>query len=131
MNSVVILQIRQGLKIMSDEQILLMLRDICLKFPEARETVKWGNPTFEAGKKMFAVLDHYDGSVCVAFRSREDDTSELTKDPTIFQAPYGAKHGWWCIRVDKTMPRRKLASLVETSYRSVAIKRMLTALDNQ
>ncbi len=116
---------------MTDEQILLMLREICLQFPEARETVKWGNPTFEAGKKMFAVLDHYDGSVCVAFRFGEDDTSELTKDPTIFPAPYGAKHGWWCIRADKKIPRRKLASLVENSYRSVAIKRMLKALDNQ
>ncbi len=116
---------------MTNERILVMLREICMQFPEACETVKWGNPTFEAGKKMFAVLDHYDGSVCVAFRSLVDDTNELTKDPTIFPAPYGAKHGWWCIRADKTIPRSKLASLIETSYRSVAIKRMLTALDNQ
>src|SRR5207244_1293762 len=24
-------------------------------------TVKWGHPTLEAGKKIFAVLDHYEG----------------------------------------------------------------------
>ena len=45
-----------------DELVLLArIRKICLRFPEVRETVKWGPPTFEAGKKMFAVLDHYDG----------------------------------------------------------------------
>jgi len=36
----------------------MKLRGICLPLPEVVETVKWGHPTFEAGKKVFAVLDH-------------------------------------------------------------------------
>jgi predicted DNA-binding protein (MmcQ/YjbR family) len=53
-----------------DESVLLTrLRQVCLGFPEVRETVKWGYPTFEAGKKMFAVLDHYEGRPCIAFRA--------------------------------------------------------------
>ena len=116
---------------MTDEQLLVVLRDICMQFPEARETLKWGNPTFEAGKKMFAVLDHYEGTVCVAFRACAIDAHELTKDPKIFPAPYSAKHGWWCIRADKTIARKKLERLIESSYRIVALKRMLTALDDR
>ena len=51
------------------EQLALLarVREICLGFPEVRETVKWGHPTFEAGKKMFAVIDAYEGRPCLAF----------------------------------------------------------------
>jgi len=37
--------------------VLMKLREICGVLPEVVETVKWGHPTFEAGKKIFAVLD--------------------------------------------------------------------------
>ena len=45
---------------MKESAILARLRRVCLGLPEVRETVKWGHPTFEAGKKIFAVLDRYD-----------------------------------------------------------------------
>jgi hypothetical protein len=45
----------------TDSVLLTRLRNICLRLPEVKETVKWGHPTFEAGKKMFEVLDHYQG----------------------------------------------------------------------
>ena len=80
---------------------------------------------------MFAVLDHYEGSVCLAFRGFEIDTHELTKDPKIFPAPYAAKHGWWCMRADKAIARKKLERLIDTSYRIVPLKRMLTILDDR
>src|SRR5712691_1559659 len=56
------------------------LREICLALPEATETVKWGHPTFEAGKKIFAVLDHYYGQPCIAFRSSKKDQIKLLRD---------------------------------------------------
>ena len=54
---------------MEEALLLARLRQICLNLPEVRETVKWGHPTFEAGKKIFAVLDHYQGRACIAFRA--------------------------------------------------------------
>ena len=44
---------------------LANLRPICLALPEARETTTFGHPTFQAGKKTFAVLDHYQGVECL------------------------------------------------------------------
>jgi hypothetical protein len=32
--------------------LLIKLREICLALPEVVETIKWGHPTFEAGKKI-------------------------------------------------------------------------------
>ena len=39
-----------------------------------------GHPTFEAGKKMFAVLDRYDDRVCIAFRPSERLQAYLADD---------------------------------------------------
>jgi hypothetical protein len=52
---------------MDESRLLSRLREICLALPEVRETTKWGHPTFQAAKKMFAVLDRYGGKACVAF----------------------------------------------------------------
>src|SRR6266705_3197284 len=59
---------------------LKKLREICLTLPETAETVKWGHPTFEAGKKIFAVLDHYYGQPCIAFRSSKEEQMKLLRD---------------------------------------------------
>ena len=53
---------------MDELKLRALLQRACLGLPEVRETVKWGHPTFEAGKKMFAVLDKYDGQPCIAFK---------------------------------------------------------------
>jgi len=63
-----------------ESKLLLRLRQICRGFPEAREAVKWGHPTFQAGKELFAVLDGYDGHRCIAFRARPEKLSELLAD---------------------------------------------------
>jgi hypothetical protein len=54
---------------MEEAKVLSRLRETCLCLPEVRETTKWGHPTFEAGKKMFAVLDGYGGRACIAFQA--------------------------------------------------------------
>ena len=60
---------------MDESELLALLRRLCMALPEVRETVKWGHPTFEAGKKMFAVLDRYNDRPCVAFRAAADKRS--------------------------------------------------------
>jgi len=110
---------------------LKKLRDICLGLPETAETVKWGHPTFEAGKKIFAVLDHYYGRPCIAFRSSKKDQIKLLRDQRFFPAPYAAAHGWVCLRADGKLNWPQVRDLLVASYRTVALKRMLSALDGR
>jgi predicted DNA-binding protein (MmcQ/YjbR family) len=114
---------------MLKESLLLgRLRRICLKLPETKETVKWGHPTFEAGKKIFAVLDKYQGHTCIAFRVPADQASTLLQDDRFFEAPYAGGRGWICLRADGKLDWREISELLRESYRQVALKRMLAAL---
>ena len=68
-------------------ELLARLRDICLPLPECKETLTWGNPTFVAGKKQFAVLDRYHDRWCIAFAVSPEKQSVLLKRPGFFAAP--------------------------------------------
>jgi predicted DNA-binding protein (MmcQ/YjbR family) len=111
-----------------DAELLRRLREICLALPEAKETVKWGHPTFEAGKKIFAVLDHYHGQPCIAFRTPKDEQKKLQRDKRFFPAPYASAQGWFCLRADGELNWTEVRGLTVASYRLVALKRMLVAL---
>ena len=113
---------------MNETRVESKLREICLRLPEVRETVKWGHPTFEAGKKMFAVLDHYHGRPCIAFRADPEEVDALLADAGFFEAPYAARHGWLCLYVDRHLNWKEVEKLVLASYRLIALKRMLAAL---
>ena len=108
--------------------ILARLRQICMRLPEVRETVKWGHPTFEAGKKMFAVLDRYDGRLCIAFRVPDERLEELLADKRFTAAPYAARYGWVCLDAEGRLDWKEIEDLLQSSYRLVALKRMLAAL---
>jgi predicted DNA-binding protein (MmcQ/YjbR family) len=114
---------------MHESQLLRKLREICLVLPEVRETKKWGHPTFEAGKKMFAVLDSYDDRPCIAFRSPPELLQQYLADNRFFEAPYAARYGWVCLRAVGSLDWREVEKLLRDSYRQVALKRMLAALE--
>jgi predicted DNA-binding protein (MmcQ/YjbR family) len=113
---------------MDESSVLARLRQICLRLPEVPETVKWGHPTFEAGKKIFAVLDHYDGHPCIAFRAPLEKLDELLSDKRFTEAPYAARHGWVCLSAAGRLNWKEVERLLHESYRLVALKRMLVAL---
>ncbi len=110
-------------------QVLERLQEICLALPQARETTTFGNPTFQAGKKTFAVLDRYAGEDCVCFKAQLDVQRRLLGARRFFPSPFGAKHGWTCMRIDGRVPWAEVERLLVGSYRSVATKRMTAALD--
>jgi predicted DNA-binding protein (MmcQ/YjbR family) len=115
----------------TDSVLLTRLREICLRLPEVQETLKWGHPTFEAGKKMFAVLDHYQGHPCIAFRTSPERLPELLADDRFYEAPYGARQAWVCLHADGRMNWAEVDELLRASYRLVALKRMLAVLDEK
>lgn len=113
------------------ERSLKKLRSVCLALPEANEVETWGNPTFRGGKSAFAVLNEYDGSPCVAVRVGLDRQQELVAEPRYFETPYAARHGWVSLRLDAQTDWDEVRALALESYRNVALKRMLKALDGE
>jgi predicted DNA-binding protein (MmcQ/YjbR family) len=116
---------------MDESRLLPRLREICLAFPEVRETTKWSHPTFEAGKKIFAVLDRYGGRVFVAFRALPERLRALLAQERFCEAPNAARRSWVCLDADGPLDCREVEGLLRDSYRPVPLKRMLTALDKR
>lgn len=110
-------------------QALTKLREFCLSLPETRETTTFNNPTFQAGKKTFAVLDEYQGVTCIVFKVTPEQQKELVAKAPYFVAPHGGKHGWTAVELRPRMPWRKLHGLLLASYRLNALKRMIAQLD--
>jgi len=112
------------------DRVLKKLREISLKLPEATEGLSWGHPTFKAGKRAFAVLDEYSGTLCIAFKSSPSAKEALLADPRFFRAPYVDSQGWVCLRADGELDWKEVSNFVLKSYRLVALKRMLSRLED-
>jgi predicted DNA-binding protein (MmcQ/YjbR family) len=112
----------------SHTMVLSRLRRICLTFPEVTETTKWGHPTFVVGRKMFAVFDEYRGERSIAFRVPPLIQADLIRTPGYFAAPYAARYGWVCARLD-ALRWGEVAEFLRTSYRLAAPKRILASFD--
>jgi predicted DNA-binding protein (MmcQ/YjbR family) len=110
------------------ERILARLRKICLALPEATEKASFGNPAFRAGARPFVVLDRYQGTDCIFFYVEPGRRDELLKSPTFFKAPYDPREQGLCRTLEK-IDWREMRALIVGSYRRVANKRMLAALD--
>ncbi len=110
---------------------LAELRGQCLGFPEAVEVEAWGRPTFRAGKKIFAVFSGTDERPNgLIFKPEADDREALVQDRRIYSPPYFGPSGWLALDLDASpVDRTEVAELLEGSYRQVALKRMLKALD--
>ena len=114
-----------------DDPLLAKVRPICLALPESREVEAWGRPTFRAGKKIFAVYsgdDIVDHSL--VFKPESDERAALRQDARFYVPPYFGPAGWLALDLVGTPPDwAEVGELVEASYRQVALKRMLHALD--
>jgi predicted DNA-binding protein (MmcQ/YjbR family) len=99
---------------------------MCAGLAGAEETESFGHPAFRVGKKTFAVLDEYRGVACLCFKVPIALQQTLVDDARYFAAPYGAKHGWTCLRVDARTLWRDARALVRESWRLCAPKRLLS-----
>lgn len=105
-------------------EALARLREICLVFPGATETVTFGNPTFQVHQKTFCVLEEYRGELSVSFKVGKPDQPLFLKDPRFFRTPYVGQHGWVSLRINAAPVHwPEVRSLAETSYRSVSAGR--------
>jgi predicted DNA-binding protein (MmcQ/YjbR family) len=96
--------------------------------PEAREMQAWGHPVFKAGAKTFAAFETVTDRQSIAFRLDPVDVDLLLRRKPFFVTPYG-RGLWVSAWADTALDWPLIGSLVERSYRIVALKRMLKALD--
>ena len=101
---------------------LTVLRPICMALPGSAETVTFGNPTFKASGKSFAVLDEYKGHACLWLRVDPGRRDELLGLPGWFKSPYDPRETALCCdlkHVDWTLAE----GLATDSHRLATAKR--------
>jgi predicted DNA-binding protein (MmcQ/YjbR family) len=113
-----------------NERTLGKLRALCLSLPETIETASWGHPNFKAGKKTFVAFERVKGRASIAFRLEADEVERQVQRRRFFATPYG-RGLWASVWADGPLDWRAVQDLVERSYRVVALKRMLTALEGK
>jgi len=78
---------------------LTRLRAECADWPGVTETTGWGNPTFKANRKSFAVLDRYQGGYCIWLRCDPARREALLGEEGFFSAPYDKNETAICRRL--------------------------------
>jgi predicted DNA-binding protein (MmcQ/YjbR family) len=112
------------------DPLLTTLRDLCKRLPESRETLTFGHPAFQIGKKTFVVLDRYEGKTCLAFKLSLEEQAELIRGPRFFMAPYIGRYGWTCLDLEAApLDWQEIEGLILRSYRLTAPARILARLD--
>ena len=109
----------------SADRILAKFRALCLSFPETSEIASWGHPNFRAGKRTFATYELVKGRPSFAFRLSEADVEVLLLQDRFFATPYG-RGQWVSVWADLPLDWRLITDLLQRSYRSVALKRMIS-----
>jgi predicted DNA-binding protein (MmcQ/YjbR family) len=110
------------------DEILEKLRAMCLVLPETSESSSWGHPNFRAGKRIFAAFEWVVGRPSIAFRLDSDDVKRLLRRKQFFKTPYG-RGQWVSVWADTAPDWRLIGDLLRRSYRVVALKRMITAME--
>lgn len=112
----------------ASNRTLQRVRRLCLALPESCEALAWGHPVFKAGTRTFAAIEPIKGRPSVAFRLDPVDVDLLLKRKPFFPTPYG-RGQWVSAWADAALDWALVGSLIERSYRIVALKRMVKALD--
>jgi predicted DNA-binding protein (MmcQ/YjbR family) len=110
------------------DESIRRFRSLCLELPETTEVSSWGHPNFRAGKKTFAAVEWFKGRPSFAYRLGPKTADELRRGSQFFLTPYG-RGQWLSMWIDRGVNWRVVKALLARSYRIVALKRMLVALD--
>lgn len=118
------------------DDLLERLRSTIMSWPETKEKLSHGSPTWWGGRKTFATFDdHHHGAerIAVWIKSSFDEQElRVESDPvTFFVPPYLGPSGWIGVRLDHDPDWAMVEELLEEGYRRVAPKRAITALEAQ
>ncbi len=113
-----------------DDPYLAEIRRLALALPEAVERLAWGRPTFRAGSKgkMFAIFER---SSVLVVKPEPDERDALLADPRFSAPAYWGPSGWLGLNLlASRVELAEVSELLEASYRQVALRRQITALDS-
>lgn len=115
-----------------DDPLLHRVRELAARFPESVEVESWGRPTFRAGKKIFAVFGASERHPqAVVFKPDDDERPALAQDSRFFTPPYFGPSGWLALDLAAgPVDWVELDELLDSSFRHVALRRQLVALDS-
>ena len=109
-------------------QLLALLDEICLEFPDANKSEQFGFPVWQAGKKTFVQFYHTDGKFVASFWVGVERQPMMTLDPRFHVPAYAGHNGWIALSLAAAKPNKaELRALAEQSYRHFAQKKMLQA----
>ncbi len=111
-----------------ERPVFARVRRLCLRLPETTEVSAWGHPNFRVGRKTFCALEIVRDQPTVAFHVTPAEGALLLQREDCFATPYG-RGRWVSMRVDGRIDWTLVERLVQHSYRTVAGKRLLAALD--
>lgn len=109
--------------------LMAQLRAIAAELPAAEEYVMVHHPAFRAGKKPFAIAGSDAGVPTLSIKVDLMDQPLYLQDPRFSITRYIGHHGWVTLRFDGPLDAVEIRRLVFASYRRVAGKKMLKALD--
>ena len=93
------------------------VREYCLKFPHATESIQWGNDlVLKVGGKMFTVMRLEPAPVWISFKSTPEEFAELTERPNIIPAPYMARAHWVALETKNALGDAELKTRLRQSY---------------
>jgi len=99
------------------------IRDYCLSFPQAKETLQWGETVcFKVAGKIFATLslDAVPPSLC--FKSTAERFAELCEQEGIRPAPYVGRYKWVLLERLDVLGDEEIEDLIRQSHEIVASK---------
>ena len=115
----------------SAQERLARITKICLDYPETQQASQFGNPCFKAGKKNFCTLYFRDDALKLSTWAGEDGQATLTFDKRYRIPAYTGHNGWIEMDLTKAPLKGEVESLIDTSYRHFALKRMLKVLEER
>jgi predicted DNA-binding protein (MmcQ/YjbR family) len=113
------------------ERILAWMRKLCLALPGTSEATSWGQLSFRAGGRAYAVLEPHGGALCICFKAGAARRRQLLSDSRYFVPPHGEPGGWVATAVDhgKAADPEQLRDWIVASYRLVTTTALLAKLD--
>ncbi|HET7845022.1 MAG TPA: MmcQ/YjbR family DNA-binding protein, partial [Xanthomonadales bacterium] len=112
----------------------VVVRELCLAFPEAEGFTSHGSPNYRTPKgRTFAtylVNHHGDGRLALwlAMPPGAQEQHVAAQPKHFFVPPYVGPRGWLGVNLDKGLDWKRIAALVRTAYEHVSPPKLVAKL---
>jgi predicted DNA-binding protein (MmcQ/YjbR family) len=99
------------------------VRGYCLSFPQAKETLQWGETLcFKVAKKIFATLSLASVPPSLCFKCTPERFAELCEQEGIRPAPYVGRYKWVLLERLDVLSDEEIEDLIGQSHELVVPK---------